>query len=480
MLPLELTIELSGYLDIHELVALSHTCKRWKTAITDSVFQLVMMRHCPSFSPEMTSRQSWEECAKVHVARSKNPRWVGNMNLFSLREAVPINVSRNVPVPTDFVSCMDCHKAKLGKGCGPIEYHMGNGVAVNGTRIYLGSHELGKRLGVELLLRKPIVTSGGTSMFVMEPEEWVDRRLVKTETSIGLTNFSYGDYGNHTTRIAVKLNSEGEEPDIGLVFEQSDHRHRAYPLMSANKASVALLFRAVNDPNLLDRGLKVPVHEKADVSFLNVYGKDQMKRTKEVTLDWEDSDELLWYDGLILRLRPGKQATLRCYRYDLEEPLQHFDLGLNSVYGAFMSPDLRYAMFLDENQFVSKIWDLKTGHISSIVVFDRRAITMVGHSKGELLVRTYDADFIKSNIPEFLREEASLKDFEAFSSRNLFSCLTLESSRTFVLPGESRLFDLGHEKGKQSEKVKVEEPPKLLQTGIFFFAIFAVLFMYFK
>lgn len=416
MLSEELVIHLSGYLDIGELVSLGLTSRQWQEAIPDSVYQLVMMRHCPSFTPESTNRSSWQECARVHVSRLKNPDWMKSSHLFEMfHEVSLVEVTKNIPVPTGFVSFLDGHKAKLRKNCRHIEYLVGNGVKVKDTVIYLGSDKLGKRIGIEAVANSPLITPSGVLLSrdqLVEGTE-VDRREVVTDNAIGYSSFETKEDGLCEAYMAVKLASSRDMyPDFGRKLQIRDPNMRIYPFVSKNRASMGVFLHTY-----LGAGFQAKIDKLGYVSFFNVYGRENFRKLREVTLEWEEGDHIVWRDGLILILRPGESSTLRVCFYDIHHQLEKFSTHtFKNCYGVKVSRDQNWVILLDKNRFIAKIWHLKTNRLLLIDPEDRRAITMVGTLGGKLIVSTYDADFISSNIPFSQRQKAVSRDFSMFSS----------------------------------------------------------------
>lgn len=334
MFPVELVIELSKYLDIEDLVALGYTCQSWKAAIPDSVYQLVMLRHCPTFTPESTFRSSWQECAQVHVARSKNKSWNLDEKLFCLRRQ-RISVANNAP-------CMD----QLDR----------------------------------------IVTSTGISMSV---ETEAEQKIAMTDKSLVLTTFSSLENGRYEVKMLIRTE---RDQDTVLRYLTVNKSMRIYPFASGNIAT-GVLFERVLIP--LCPGLD---SQAASISFENFYGK--IRKTSKMVIPWNgSSDKLIWYDGLLVQLKLFPNSAIKVCRYDTTHGTkEYFDVPTEHIWGADISRDQRLVLFKDEQQLVSKIWDLRTKQMHSISRNDRRAVTTVGFSEGKLSVHTFDEEYNKQKV----------------------------------------------------------------------------------
>ncbi|KAG5358468.1 hypothetical protein CJU89_5041 [Yarrowia sp. B02] len=388
------------------------TCREWKEAVPESVYQTVLLRHCPSFVLESTDRKSWEECARVHVARIKSSQWMFQPELFSLCRTAIVEVSRNEPVKKDFESFLDGHYTDLGNNCGRIEYMGGNGIRVRNTVVYLGSDTLGKRIGIEPVTRARLVTSSGVEMDRENLEEGTDadRQIAMSDTGIGFTSFRERADGRGEVQMAVKLNTPGTEPDVKLTLVHSDNNLRMTPFVSNNTASVAAVFHPKEGAICGELDLS----ERLLLTFMHIQGEGYYQ-SNDIDFHWRESDVLLWHDGLIVRIRPGDEATMQVHKYDLVNGArQEFTTSIKDIYGARVSKCQRYVVFFDKKMFVGRVWDLKLNVQLVIRHEDRRPVTMVGLSEDKLTITTYDGEFIVNNIP-FSQRFQTPKDWADFS-----------------------------------------------------------------
>lgn len=192
MLPIELIDILWEYLDLEEIVALSQTSTSWKHAIPEYNYQHKLETRCPSFTPMNSSRESWEECARVHIARLKNPKWMKNEYLFGIKGTISAaRVTHNTAVPADFESFTEGYEQSISsysatffsviKGS-VIKYLSGNRIEIDNTVFFLGVNgEIERETGANKAIDE-LATSMGTKM--VRGPQWEEN----TKTSIVVKN----------------------------------------------------------------------------------------------------------------------------------------------------------------------------------------------------------------------------------------------------------------------------------------------------
>ncbi|KAG5358342.1 hypothetical protein CJU89_4863 [Yarrowia sp. B02] len=120
MLPPEITFLVAEELDLESLIALSQACTKWRSAISDRVFQAAIKRTCPWFEPRFSKRTSWKECVIEQIRRSKP-----GVNIIPKLKPVGSDAFQDLPVLDTTFERLD--KAKISN----LVYTSDHGISVD-------------------------------------------------------------------------------------------------------------------------------------------------------------------------------------------------------------------------------------------------------------------------------------------------------------------------------------------------------------
>lgn len=150
----------------------------------------------------------------------------------------------------------------------------------------------------------------------------------------------------------------------------------------------------------------------------------------EVRMQVRNNQLLLWFDGMALFLEFGSGVVHVCVRpYDLQGMVMKEDTKqINNVKHALVSPNQRYVVMFDEFLVVSVVWDLKTNTQHYIPFDERRDITMVGLSRGELQISTFDNE-TKRPKKQSLKSRILKSAFETLHSHLTVVCVCFERQK---------------------------------------------------
>lgn len=425
MLPDELIAKVIQHLDLEDLVALSYTNTQWRDSIPESLYETKLRRHCPSFLPNNTSRKTWQECARVHVARLKDPNLKKNLEAHLRGGArVTVNVQKNTPPPKGFVSFLNAvERYELRESHTLIRVFPGYS-----ARIW-GEHSL-RFYADKKITMDDLTTKSGTNLHLsyLGNSDVNETRVVKSQHSIALTtSTSHGtrDAEEGTCQVAFRLSSKNST----LVYSATDRNNqgRIYPFVG-DKCASAACYREIDPPEeedeeeedederVLDGPLdyyrpKAYVEPRAQMSFMTVQ-RDKIEHF-EHTLDLncrvnsEDTSDGIfgWWDGLLIEVEyeSTNGATVNAHFYDLERKIHTHHRGIwcgGSLRGPWRSLDGRYIYFCDFHWEVRTVWDLQTNIQHYIEPEDRDYFTLVGLLDGKLTVYTYDREYMTEIIPE--------------------------------------------------------------------------------
>lgn len=446
MLPIELIDILCEYLDLEEVVSLSRTSTAWKQAIPEYIYQQKLQTRCPSFTPMNTSRSSWEECARVHIARLRNPEWMKNPYLYGIEKGTvsPAIRTHNTLVPSNFESFMEGQDFNLGvhssMNFDPRIYFLdGNRIKIDDTEFHLGVEDtveaglshgvegasesgttksiptkvLAASLGIEMASapffeaspRPTIVVKKGSAIACSSTTPWDgERRNFENEESEdeesdeedSETEGWWGD-GKWEARMAIKFNSAAEtSPDIVYSAVDSNPLTRLYPFLTGGTQATAAYCSGSND--------------RMEMSFMKLEKDSIDLLPGSFELDYHaKADTVVWYDGLAVLIETVTGAHLHVYMYDLErQGCRDVVHGIYEYSFCLTSPDERYVVFGDFDLYVRSVWDLETNTQYYIERDDRQSVTLVGKCAGELMVATFDWDFLSKQLspdcdPQFKR-----------------------------------------------------------------------------
>lgn len=414
MLPDELIVQVIQHLDLEDLVSLSFTNTQWRDCIPESLYEQKLRRHCPSFLPHNTSRKSWQECARVHVARLKDPNLKKRLES-EMRggERVRLNVTKNEPPPDGFVSFLDLlDSSENGHRDTSVEIFPGH---------YLTTFHGYTATSIHRDIRitqSDLTTTSGCKLdtSVLGDSEPNATRVVKSDHSIAVTTSKRVSKDEGTCQVAFKISAKEDM----LVYSATDESHegRMYAFVGDKFASAAC-YRPYNDLNPRPESDPHPESESEDdeyhpspeyvsplgakMSFMTVQG-DEIEHC-DYSFDVPESEHLddifAWCDGLLLEIVTSGGNHVKAWFYDLERKT-HVLSGM-LAYGCYLNSfnclEGRYICFNDMNMEVRTVWDLKTNTQHYIEIEDRDYFSLVGLLDGKLKVYTYDWNYMSKILP---------------------------------------------------------------------------------
>lgn len=191
--------------------------------------------------------------------------------------------------------------------------------------------------------------------------------------------------------VTIKFNSRAILPDVVYSIADESCHTRLFPFLTGdNRATAAHL------------SLRGGEAEEEEISFLWIDTDTIELLPGSLTCnDHLYADTVVWYDGLAVKIETISAAHPECYCYDLQlQTKKRADNNFIDTYYGGTSPNERYVVFRDMYMAVRTVWDLKTSTQYHVEHSDRHDITVVGLSGRDLLVATFDWDYLAKQRPD--------------------------------------------------------------------------------
>lgn len=401
MLPHELILQLTKDMPLEDIVSLNLTCRRFFYGIPERVFRKALSPRCPSFTPYNTPRNSWAECARVHVHRCRYFKGEEFLPIFNIGKKVEITPTHNTPLPPDFVSLMDYFESRYSAqwngvypGLMGCPYYMtGNKFCITRPEFKLGgtvdqfcNTNLEFKLGEDRKMNKILTSPTGIQLYCSNNRfGWYGYitgvQTVITDSVVVYTRLS-GDYKSLVVTIKFVQEGIGTDPDI-------------YDEIGINDGNLGIdVFTSGGE-------VFIVIFEADNMSLnLTSYNKEGKKESRDHIIQSrfsrvEKSFHIL-FDGGYICLYEGGGLAAHFYDTELGNMYEkELKTGLIDMDGYFVPyENQRFVVIFDEEARVSRVWDLYDGVHHFIPKTRRADVTMVGLLEGKIMVATYDQKFL--------------------------------------------------------------------------------------
>ncbi|KAG5371139.1 hypothetical protein CKK34_1279 [Yarrowia sp. E02] len=381
MLPPEVVCDVAEYLDLEDLVALGLSSSFWNQGIPDSVYRVALHKRCPFYELENSPRDSWKECARVHVLRvSPNPdHWRPYMH-FNRHQVSPgiFNANGN-GIPYEFCQANNNTISSfkdvcLQEGFEPlvdpygIVQHRGTTLSQStGTSVVVMKDDHNFE-GVKLCLgdnKQPPTRSALPEKrisFIKRGTVVEDHdHIISSDVDVACTIFS--SFSDNSKRYFGELNFKNIVVPFTLAYSMDQGRIKVKLFEASGKLYVTIRQLVFH---------KIDIYTINDARNVVTYNSTW---SPEETHDEIITQRFMWYDGCVIKWsfcgkslgQASKRLQFSTYDMREEEISTFFNCIRDDVHDLFPHPKYpRYVMIFTKGRQLTGVWDLKSRSFSVV------------------------------------------------------------------------------------------------------------------
>lgn len=451
MLPPEVVCEVADYLDLESLVSLGLSSTFWNQGIPDNVYRVALHKRCPFYDLDNSPRDSWKECARVHVLRvSPTPELWRPYMLFSRHQAIPgIFDSDGCGIPYEFCQANDNtveslrdvsllqefeplvapygivqHRGVLSQSTNTSVVVMKDDHNFEGVKLCLGEVSEKKVSSAEPERRISYIKRGT----VVEDHD----HIVSPNMDVACTVFS--TLADYSKTYFGELNLPHSVVPFTLAYSMDQGRIKVKLFEASGK-----LYMTIRQ--LVFHKIDIYEVQKTSVTYKSTWSPPEAP-------DKITTQRFMWYDGCVIKwCFCGKslgQASKRLQfsTYDLrtdEEISTFFDCTREDVHDLFPHPKYpRFVMIFTKGRQLTGVWDLKTTTFTSTKNDQNVAISFPGLLAGQLNFWSYSDTYMARLAKEQTDLDSGWIDSTLFPRMSTIPSLTKTLQHKF--PSLARRF----------------------------------------
>ncbi|KAG5360470.1 hypothetical protein CJU89_3540 [Yarrowia sp. B02] len=393
MLPPELVNILLEHLDLFSLVSLSQTCQSWHEAITEAEYRYMLLKSCPFYQLDNSSRPSWRDCSMEYLRRSHtNSPKVDSSIIQQLAPLSGVTVRTDQLLPPSFHSLCKLTLTHDGWHDEVPLRHYDAGFAFNGAFVSLREDSGGIMTEEYQVDNCTISSRFGMGMRFPDGGRAV-RVLTNSQCIASIVCVRPRDY-----RILVKYDSPGSEPDIDFGATSDDWLY-SVGFCPSNLTSFELF--------LVESCIFVYVQQRGHIGALLALNNGVMERVlfNDKHVLTSSPDMLCVFDGKIAMA--GKQVMPDFMRYLFNR---------TPVHATNISQDPEHSNYVGLYNAIGSmthLLDFKTQSILDVTAMYYTSLqagffALPGLVDGELVVYKYSQQFLEQNFGDLIDVQALL------------------------------------------------------------------------